>query len=115
MMKLSGINEVEDIFDDLADGIEDAAKEALEKTGEKLVELAKHNAPKATGKLRGSIGYKVKNDSVEVFATADHAAAVEYGTEHTAAQPFMRKATHEGEPEEMIENNLSHHIAEVTG
>lgn len=48
--------------------------------------------PVATGDLRNSISYSTTAAQVFVFAGADHASHVEFGTFKMRAQPFIRPA-----------------------
>jgi HK97 gp10 family phage protein len=59
------------------------------------------NAPRLTGKLQDSITTEFKHGhngpTVRVGATAEHAPFVEFGTDDTPAQPFLRPAIAEME------------------
>jgi HK97 gp10 family phage protein len=63
----------------------------------RIVERAKALAPVLTGELRESI--KIQGEGIDkgmpyiaVGSTDDHALFVEYGTSHSAAEPFLRPA-----------------------
>ncbi len=55
---------------------------------EVIAEYARRTVPVKSGELKRSI--EATGDTV--VATADHAAAVEFGTAKRAAQPYMRPA-----------------------
>ncbi len=72
----------------------EAAGEPVEEAGAEIVaQLAQANAPRLTGKLATS----VDEESGLVVVTAEYGAYVEYGTRHTAAQPFLRPAKDQAE------------------
>lgn len=48
--------------------------------------------PVDTGELRDSEGVEIQKDTVVLFADAEHAPHVEFGTSKMEAQPFMRPA-----------------------
>ncbi|MGW3499360.1 HK97-gp10 family putative phage morphogenesis protein [Streptomyces globisporus] len=57
---------------------------------EDIAEDARRLAPVDTGHLRSSI----RAEKDRVVADADYAGAVELGTQHTRAQPFLRPAAY---------------------
>ncbi len=61
---------------------------ALAQAAQEVAERAQELAPAQSGSLRSSI--QAQGNSVT--ATAPHAAALELGTQHTRAQPFLRPA-----------------------
>lgn len=65
---------------------------ANEQAASGIVELAKENAPVATGELRDSIHVEKDGTDHKVVADADHAVFVELGTSKMAAQPFLGPA-----------------------
>ena len=73
----------------------DAFKKAVEdltvKTGLRIEELAKENAPVDTGNYRSEISY----DGAEtITASAKYSAAIEYGTGEHIIEPVTAKALH---------------------
>jgi len=62
----------------------------LDKVGADLAGEVKKAAPVDTGKLRDSIIWQRKNDTVVIAATAEYALYVEQGTRTTRPQPFLR-------------------------
>ena len=71
---------------------DDAKQEALYTSSVLVQGDATLNAPVDTGNLRSSIDYEVGTDNADIFATANYAAHVEYGTSRQAAQPYLRPA-----------------------
>lgn len=73
------------------------APELFQEAGEEWLEqdaipAAKQLAPVRTGELRDSIGGAANEQQVRLFATAEHARAVEEGTSKMAAQPYLAPA-----------------------
>lgn len=62
----------------------------------KMVNEAKRFCPVDTGRLRSSIAHKEGRDGkglfVDVGSSVKYAVAVEFGTKHSAAQPYLRPA-----------------------
>ena len=93
VMKITGLGELEKKLKRLSDVARDDAKqEALYASSVVVQGDATLNAPVDTGNLRSSIDYEVGTDNADIFATANYAAHVEYGTSNMAAQPFLRPA-----------------------
>lgn len=71
----------------------------MQEVGEAVAERAESNAPVLTGELAASVETEtVLEDGVwkaRVRATAPYAAFVEFGTEDTPAQSFLRPALDE--------------------
>ena len=70
-------------------------KASLEDAGEVLLNKAKRNAPVDSGSLKNSLELdrgKLSAFEVEVETGVDYAEHVEYGTQHQAANPFIRSA-----------------------
>lgn len=79
----------------LEDNIRASFTKALIDGGEVLQDKVKDNTPVDTGELKASIELQLENvDKLEITVETDkeYAAAVEYGTIHKAANPFMRAA-----------------------
>jgi HK97 gp10 family phage protein len=93
--------------------INNAIEEALAQAGEILVDHAAALAPVKTGRLRGSITWKTRNEgshaeapagnedevsvpyddwTLHVGSNVDYAEHQEYGTKRTNKQPFLRPA-----------------------
>jgi HK97 gp10 family phage protein len=72
-----------------------------QKVAEAIAETARDLVPVDTGSLLESIEtHRAHRGGWVVTADADHAIYVEFGTkEHGAAQPFMRPAAHQHEPD----------------
>ncbi|PIB90998.1 HK97-gp10 family putative phage morphogenesis protein [Caulobacter sp. FWC2] len=73
------------------------APELFQEAGEEWLEqdaipAAQQLAPVRTGELRDSIGGAANEQQVRLFATAEHARAVEEGTSKMAAQPYLAPA-----------------------
>jgi HK97 gp10 family phage protein len=66
--------------------------ELLNRLGGEIEADAKVACPVDTGRLRDSISHEVDGDTVRVTASAPYAAYVEDGTQHMAAEPFLRPA-----------------------
>jgi len=75
-----------------ADSLDEKIMDGLEIIGENIVADAKAFAPIKTGRLRNSIGKTVFGRELEVYAEAEYAAYVEYGTSRMRPQPFLRPA-----------------------
>lgn len=73
----------------------DLAKPYVDKIAEAIAEDARASCPVDTGELRDSIEIGRDGDTVTVSATAGHALVVEFGSKHTAAQPFLRPALYQ--------------------
>lgn len=78
--------------------LEKKFKDALIDAGEVLKDKVKANAPVDSGDLKRSIELD-KSDmnkfEIKVDSDEDYAKAVEYGTRHKVANPFMRSALNE--------------------
>lgn len=80
-----------DMLGELAQVVEGAARG--------IEARAKMKAPVKTGNLRNSIGSDQESEYVwYVRVGAEYGAYVEYGTRHTAAQPFLLPALEEVRP-----------------
>lgn len=84
-------------YDELVKQIEAIAKAdytaALAKgVTEAILPTMQSLTPVDTGELLGSEGVEVNVDTVSLVAKAPHAAFVELGTVHQAAQPYMQPA-----------------------
>ena len=77
-ISFEGLDELVDKLDSMAD--EKAIKKALGKACALVERSAKQKAPKGVGDLRRSIQSRVENLEGIVFATAEYAPYVEYGT-----------------------------------
>lgn len=66
-------------------------KEAVATSGLKIQTEARWNAPVDTGRLEGSIVHEFLNGglTVIVFTNVEYALAVELGTVHQGAQPYL--------------------------
>jgi len=67
----------------------------LKEAGAGIADLAKLKAPVDTGKLRDSIGYKVKGNTVYVFAKDYAWIFNELGTAEMKPHPFLVPALHQ--------------------
>ncbi len=69
---------------------------AVAKAGTRIENEAKQKCPVDTGRLRSSIGMRPGVDGkgmyVDVGSDVEYAAAVEFGTFRTRAQPYLRPA-----------------------
>lgn len=82
---LATITRYADLFEDLTPSLQAAVDEG--------VTYAQSVVPVDTGFLQSSIGGQVNGpEEAEIFATAEYAAYVEYGTIHMDAQPFLEPA-----------------------
>lgn len=76
-----------------------AAAKALEAALEQTAQDARSRCPVKSGSLRASIGVCISQQGAratgEVYAAAPHAKAVELGTMHSPAQPFLYPAYRE--------------------
>ena len=91
--------------------IKQAISDALEQGGKDMEEKAKQLVPVRTGRLQASIYHQVDGLQLELGARADYAADIEFGHNvrsgwkikgplvgHVGAQPFIRPAADEGQP-----------------
>lgn len=79
----------------------EATRTALDRMGDKAVELAQNNAAVDTGNMRASLTHEAFSDDTEIVGTSQqkapykdvyYAPFVELGTIHMRAQPFLRTA-----------------------
>ena len=116
-MVLGGFDEMEEALDDLEMATrKSVTRRALKKSAQPLADLANSLAPRDSGRLAASISVSIKLDgrqsklhrrmfrsdkaAVEMFVGPSylafgggrHGHLLEFGTAHTAAQPFMRPA-----------------------
>lgn len=62
-----------------------------------------------TGRLRDSIEYQIRGDSLVIFAGAEYARYLEDGTSKMGARPFMRRGIEE--TSDLVEQHLTKMIA----
>lgn len=96
-LELRGIKQLERKLARLAKSAAPAAGEAVESLAADVKAAATVNAERDSGELAKSIvvgNERGKPDQTvkSVEATAEHAVFVEYGTEDTSPQPFLRPA-----------------------
>lgn len=73
----------------------------MDQVGVFIEQRAKSGAPFLTGELRDSIGHQTQGMKVTIYATAEHAAPVEFGHvtrsgSFVAARPYMQPALEDG-------------------
>lgn len=73
----------------LAEQITGRLPEALAGGAEAVADSARGMCPVDTGTLKDSIGVSASESSAEVYAGADYAVYVEFGTYKSPAQPFL--------------------------
>ena len=87
--------------------VKDAIDQALDRMGDRAVELAQNLATVDTGNMRASLTHQRYDEQTEIVGTSnqqapykpvEYAPYVELGTRRQRAQPFLRPA---------IENNIS--------
>lgn len=131
-VKVIGSDKLLKAFKELPEKMNKALGDELEKTGEEIRDEAKRLAPVRTGALRESIKKKAwrRNGRTTVKVLADYpktgryrktktrkqaagsreyyAFAVEYGTKHAKAQPFLMPAARKAENglEERVSSNM---------
>ena len=121
-MKITGIKELKRAMDKLPDELKKGAERRVLGAGAKpIVKAARSKVPKQSGLLRKSIGQKVKKtkgeysarigprtnmggmvvrDGVSRFSDPNkYSHLVEYGTSHSAPQPFIRPAVESAKSE----------------
>jgi len=92
-VKVQNIDKVIKNMDKYNDEIQDKIKQVLADGGMKIQTEAQSRAPVKTGRLRNSIETRTSgNMQVEVVATVEYAAFVEFGTRNQEAQPFLTPA-----------------------
>jgi HK97 gp10 family phage protein len=72
--------------------VEEHTPKVVEDSAQAVVNHAKETVPVVTGTLQSSIGYTASGKSAEIFASAEYAAFVEFGTYKMAAQPYLYPA-----------------------
>ena len=134
-VKVIGSDKLLKAFAELPEKMNKALGDELEKTGEEIRDEAKRLAPVRTGALRESIKKRVwrRNGRTTVKVLADYpktgkfrktktrkqaagsreyyAFAVEYGTKHVEAQPFLMPAARKAE--DGLERRVSSNMAIV--
>ena len=85
---------VEDWLAELAEVLQSACEDAQNAAAREVADVARQRCPVETGQLRDSI--TTRADGV-VCAAAPYAAAVELGTYHRAATPFLAPALRDAE------------------
>lgn len=131
-VKVIGSDKLLKAFAELPEKMNKALGDELEKTGEEIRDEAKRLAPVRTGALRESIKKRVwrRNGRTTVKVLADYpktgkfrktktrkqaagsreyyAFAVEYGTKHVEAQPFLMPAARKAEDglERRVSSNM---------
>lgn len=100
-VRVSGVFIVYNRIPELIAAVEAVSKSRPKEIADKIAASARVRAPVDTGFLRSSIGSRSveAGKTAEVFAGADYAAYVEYGTYKMAAQPFLEPAVNEYEAE----------------
>src|SRR5215510_4070116 len=90
-------------LNEIARALFDAGKlsKILDEVGQFVEDRAKSGAPFLTGELMNSIGHQTQGYKTTVFATAEHAAPVEFGHvtasgSFVAARPYMAPALEDG-------------------
>lgn len=96
-VSFKGVNELSVALTDFSNM--DLVKEAVLLNGAELQEKAQRKAPVDTGHLKRSIGLSSDIASrglkVHVYANADYAGYVEFGTRYQYGQAFMRPSFNE--------------------
>lgn len=90
---------VYNIIPEVIAAVEVTAALAVKEVSELIALDAQGRAPVRTGNLRSSIGSSSQKKEGEVFAGAEYAAFVEYGTYKMPAQPFLGPAVARYAPE----------------
>lgn len=99
-IKLKGMVDVTEALSKGEAALEDV-KTVVKYHGAGLQQKAKQYCPVDTGNLKRSIGLELEDFGMTASceATAEYAPYVEYGTRYMDAQPFMRLAMYNEEPE----------------
>jgi HK97 gp10 family phage protein len=81
-----------------------------------ILAYAQDLCPVDTGFLRDSGFTKVESDDVLIGFDAEYASYVEFGTYKMEAQPFLRPAIDEAEPEALsaIVSTIESHLRDIT-
>ncbi|MEM2281817.1 MAG: HK97 gp10 family phage protein [Candidatus Bathyarchaeia archaeon] len=95
---MEGAENLQQALRRLDDAMQHNIQENLERWAVEVHEYAKILAPARTGRLRSSIYSKASGWTVEVGASAEYAAYVEFGTRYMQAKPFLRPAIEEHLP-----------------
>lgn len=91
-VKVTNINKVIDNIEKYRTDVKEKTQQVLAEGGERIQNEAQSRAPVRTGTLRGSIESRTEDMRVEVVATTDYAAFVEFGTRNQEPQPFLTPA-----------------------
>ncbi len=73
----------------IAEAIEENLPYIIEECANEVCEGAKSRCPVDTGRLRGSINVRDDGDGFVISADTEYASDVEFGTAHTAPQPYL--------------------------
>ena len=98
-VEIIGIERLTARINKAVNSLDEKIVEGLEVVGSNIVADAKSWAPVRTGRLRDSIGMSVLNRQLEVYAEAEYAAYVEYGTSRMAPRPFLAPAFEANRPD----------------
>ena len=74
-------------------------RQILRQTGEEVERLAQAKVPVDTGHLQRSIQLRVGSTRAVIRSNANYSGYVEFGTRFMAAQPYLRPALDEVQPE----------------
>lgn len=89
-----------------------AAKAALLQTAADIIDIAKQLVPVDTGALKQSLGADpISSSEVHVGSDMPYAPHVEFGTVHSAAQPYLVPAF--AQAEETFKKRLEQEIAKI--
>lgn len=91
MAKVKGLHEFIAFTDQLANGIEEDAKQTVKEYTQKTVRDSKTLAPVDTGNLRNNIRDTYENGGLigHVTSNSDYGLFVEFGTHKKSPQPHM--------------------------
>jgi len=81
-----------------------------------IIDRAQELVPVDTGFLHNSAFIQVGADDVQLGFSAEYASYVEFGTYKMAAQPYLRPALDEAEPEALraIVDSVEAHLRDIT-
>jgi HK97 gp10 family phage protein len=87
--QIIGLDEVNRLFEGLPQAMNTIFPNIGQKHAQIVYDKAYKIVPVKTGRLRSSIGFSITPHEIRIFATAQYAAAVHFGTYRMPARPFL--------------------------
>jgi HK97 gp10 family phage protein len=98
LVEVDGLTGVTDTIHEIPETMREVIADTFEEAAPMMEREAEIRAPIDEGDLLRSIGNRIRSDGLQfvVYAGADHAVFVEFGTEDTPAQAFLQPAYRRG-------------------